>query len=99
VQTNQDLYCTLQEPYFTDHGLILKVPRDFLTNNVGDIMITQSGENISQSDNNYDGKLFFIRWDDSLSSFVVKRVFAPQNSPRVLQHSTFAPISIQQLTP
>jgi hypothetical protein len=101
VPPNQDLYCTLQEPDSKDQGLVMIIPKTFLTNFVGYLLITESGENIPPPPPDYldHGKLFLLHWDPATTNFVANRVFAPQASLRCLEHSTFAPITVQPLVP
>ena len=75
IRPNQDLYCTDQE-----HGLILKVSRNLLTNFWGDLLITQEGFN--------NPGLNIVRW--SGSNFITRRI----SYTNTMEHSTFAPIDI-----
>jgi hypothetical protein len=98
VPSNQDLYCTLQQPSLAGQGLVLKIPRTVLTNNIGDIVITQSGENVP----NYlqpNGRLFFLRWDASPGKFNIQMIFVPLGSEGVFEHSSFAPFDVEPLMP
>ena len=75
VQTNQDLYACDQEA-----GLIIRIPRNVLTNFWGDLLITQEGFG--------DPSLNFVRWTGS--NFMVRHL----SYTNLLEHSTFAPISL-----
>jgi hypothetical protein len=98
VKTNQDLYCSLQQPNITDEGLVLKVPRTFLTNCLGSILITQSGENVPFLAP-ANGKLCFVHWDSAKSNFVSHSVFAPFVTERIFEHSGFAPADLPAVSP
>jgi hypothetical protein len=96
VPRYEDLYCTLQQPNSLDQGLLIKIPSTFMTNNIGEVVITQSGEVIPNSP---IGSLFFLRWDASKTNFIAKKVLAAPAPIRILEHGAFAPLHLPALTP
>ncbi len=100
VATNQDLYCTLQFFDSVDRGLIVKVPRSFMSKSVGDILVTRAGETTFDPVNNPgSGKLFFLHWDAVRTNFVAQRVLFPLfPGVHIFEHSTFAPCNINPLS-
>ena len=86
VQANQDLYlCVPSSP-----SAIYKISRSYLTNLVGDLMITHAGEFVPP------GRLFFLHWDAATTNFAVRVTPGrlPNGSSGDLEHVTFAPISL-----
>jgi hypothetical protein len=92
VPPNQNLYLT--DP---DRNTVLKLSSSYLTNFVGDLMITQAGEVFP----NQIGKLFFVRWDAPNSNFAVRSISynRPDGSPGHFEHVTFAPLVLSPETP
>ena len=86
VPPNQNLYCV----NFQDdgNGKLLKLDKTFLTNYVGAMLITDAGEVTPP------GKIFFVRWDDSTSSFITNRILLPSSIGGHFEHATFAPIDL-----
>ena len=82
IPTNQDFY-------LSDRGnqQILKLPRTLLTNYIGDIIITQSGE----LDANHPATLFIVYWDSSTTNFVKRSISFDSGE---LEQGTFAPMNI-----
>lgn len=96
IQTNQDLYCL--DPFGGPIGAIgrmMKLSKSLLTNYVGDLVITHSGE----TDPNGQAKLFIVHWDNSKTNFVTRSItytFTDGVTHR-FEHVTFAPISLPNL--
>jgi hypothetical protein len=84
IPPNQDLYCVDPD------GTIVKLSHTLLSNYVGDLLVTQDGENFGDS-----ARLFIVHWDGS--KFVVRAITytEPNGSPGRFEHVTFAPINIQ----
>ena len=92
IPPNQDLYgCDASA------GIVVKLSRTNLTSYVGDLLITDAGEFGSFP----GGKLFIVRWDNSTTNFVVRRVLFryPSSAFGHFEHVTFAPISIPPINP
>lgn len=84
IPPNQDLYVC--DPY---GGQIMKMSRDYFTNFVGDLLITDAGELYPP------GKLFILHWNAATAKFNLIRI--PYSA--VLEHVTFAPINLPPLNP
>ena len=83
---NQDLYvCVSSNP-----SAVYKMSRAYLTNFVGDLMITHAGEFSPP------GRLFFLHWDGATTNFTVRPVtcWLPNGSTGDLEHVTLAPIGL-----
>ena len=87
VPPNQNLYGC--DP---DRNAIIKVSSSYLTNYVGDLMITEAGEI------NPPSKLFFVHWDAATSNFVKHGLSYKRadGSNGHFEHVTFAPIDLPQ---
>ena len=85
IPPNQDLYAC--DPV----GQIVKLPASYLTNFVGDLMITDAGEYGDPS-----AKLFIVHWDAVTSNFITRSIqyIRPGPSNGRLEHVTFAPINL-----
>jgi hypothetical protein len=72
--------------YFGNSGsnAVFKLSATYLTNYVGDLLITDAGEVSPQ------GKLFIVHWDAATTNFVVRRI----RSTGGFEHVTFAPIDL-----
>jgi hypothetical protein len=90
IPPNQDVYCC---DLFGD--VIVKLSRNYLTNHVGDLLITHAGEY------GPPGKLFIVRWNAAITNFTAIPVpyKRPDNSDGQFEHVTFAPIDFPPLTP
>ncbi len=84
VRANQDLYCV---DYQGASSTILKLSRNYLTNFIDDIVVTQAGEPPAPG-----AKLFFVHWDST--NFVVRSLSLPDKYAGRFEHVTFAPISL-----
>ena len=73
-----------------DHREIQKLSRTYLTNYVGDLLITQSGDGTSSA----SPKLFIVRWDITNSVFNIKAIDRSYSGQGRFEHVTFAPIDI-----
>ena len=72
-------------------SVILKLSKAFLTNDAGDLLITDAGEVDPPA------KLFVVHWDGA--KFVSRSIsyIRPDNSNGQFEHVTFAPIQIRDL--
>jgi len=59
----------------------------WLTNYVGDLLITDAGEATPQA------KLFVVRWDAAITNFVTRGISLPSSIGGRFEHVTFAPLS------
>jgi len=84
IPAGQDLYGADES-----QQRILKVSRNLLTNYVGDLLITQSGDGFP----NGPGVLFIVGWNESAQNFFIKSRFSTPNQSR-FEHVTFAPVSL-----
>jgi len=95
IPSEQDLYACDPAGEVAGLGLVIKLNRSFFSNNnyIGDLVITQAGEAGSDP-----GGIFVIGWDGD--NFVTTRVrYKLEDLSRGLEHVTFAPINLPQLTP
>lgn len=84
VPSEQDLYCVVPTTG------ILKLNRKFLSNYVGDLIVTQAGERT-------DGAaLFIVHWDGTVLR-VCKRIPLPSRNGNSLEHVTFSPDELNAL--
>jgi len=90
IPANQDLYCA---DY--DNGLIVKLSRNYFTNNIGDLLIVKEGG----VNGGGEARLYVVRWDGT--NFVSK--YIPYNTATItnslsytpnFEHVTFAPINL-----
>jgi hypothetical protein len=86
IPVNQDLYLTAY-----NEGMILKLSKSFLTNYVGDMLITQEGPNSLLT------RLYIVHWDPVQSDFTVRTILPPWWASQGFEHSTFAPISLPKV--
>jgi hypothetical protein len=82
IPTNQDLYVC---DFFNNS--VMKIPASYFTNYVGDLLITDAGENLPSP-----AKLFIVHWDATMTNFVTRRISYPQGGR--FEHVTFAPITL-----
>lgn len=90
VPAGQDLYaCDLFG------NVLVQLSQQYLTNFVGDLLITHAGE--------FDppGKVFLLHWDAAITNFATVRVpyRRPDGQDGLFEHATFAPIHLPPLTP
>ena len=78
IPPNQNLYACDYE-----NNRIVKLPASYLTNYVGDLLITQAGEP-------FNPRLFVVHWDTTITNFVTRVI--PYNSH--FEHVSFAPIDL-----
>jgi len=84
IPTNQDLYCVDNRDFS-----IVKLHRDYFTNYVGDLLITQAGE----YDLAHPARLFIVRWDNASTNFVIKTITLP-GAYGLFEQVSFAPINL-----
>ena len=87
IPTNQSLYaCDYNS------NTIVKLSKNYLTNYVGDLLITDAGENVLPS----LGKLFIVHWDAAATNFITRRITYKRanGSNGRFEHVTFAPIEL-----
>jgi hypothetical protein len=86
IPANQELYCV----NYHDSGgsAILKLSSAWLTNYVGDLLITQAGELLAGP------KLFILHWDASVTNFVIRGISLPGSIGGRFEHVTFAPVDL-----
>lgn len=82
IPPNESLY--LCDP----SGMVIKVPRSYFVNYVGDLLIEDGGENT-----NVPAKLFIIHWDAASGTYITHRIPYRVNSS-TLEHCIFAPIEL-----
>ena len=82
IPNNQDLYCV-----DFDDSAILKLRKDYFTNYVGSLLITQAGEYFGPP------KLFVVQWNSATTNFVIHTITGPGQ----FEHVTFAPINLPVL--
>lgn len=81
IPPDQDLYCT------DSGGVIMKIPRAYFADYVGQLLITQAGEHMQTA------ALYIVRWNGG----PVVSVRIPY--PGAFEHVTFAPVSLAPLPP
>ena len=86
IPTNQDLYVTA-----FNEGKILKLSHTFLTNYVGDLLVSQEGLSSGVT------KLFIVHWNSTNSVPEIRSIRAPSVADLGFEHSTFAPIGIPNI--
>jgi hypothetical protein len=87
IQAGQDLYCTL---YNGSDSQLLKISRNYFTNYIGDLLITQAGENATAT-------LFIVHWDRVNCEFNTRSLVLPSSySPGRFEHVSFAPINLPE---
>ncbi len=79
-----------QSLYACDFGAnkIVKFSAEYFTNYVGDLLITDAGENVTPN----VAKLFIVHWDAATTNFVTRKILYGSSSH--LEHVTFAPIDL-----
>ena len=87
IPPNQDLYCA--DPSVG----ILKLSKSWLTNYVGDLLITQAGEMRPH----LAAKLFIVHW--SGTNLTTRSISLPSSVGGGFEHVTFAPINIPSIAP
>ncbi len=96
VRSNEDLYCTLQAGNH-DESILLKISRTFLTNAIGDLLVTQTGETVTANGFAFP-TLNFIHWEAARTNFATRRVFfPPETGGLIVEHSGTAPANIRTL--
>lgn len=88
-----DLIPAGQDLYACDYygNAVVKVSRDYFTNYVGQLLITQEGATMSDP-----ARFFAVRWDAATTNFVVRNIL---NYPSPVEHVTFAPVNLPPVTP
>jgi hypothetical protein len=91
-----DIIPPSQDLYACDYtgNAIVKLSRNYLTNHVGSLLITDAGES------SFPGKLFIVSWDAATTNFnIISIPFKrPDGSYGVFEHVTFAPLIVPTLT-
>ncbi len=85
IQTNQNFYAC-----DTDQNMIVELSGDILKNHVGDLLITDAGENVQPA------AVFIVHWDNNTTNFVTTR-FSYKRSDHSngrFEHATFAPLKL-----
>ena len=82
IPTNQDLYAC---DYFSSR--IMKLSRTFLTNYVGDLLITQEGGSGS-----YPPRLFIVNWNGT--NFITRAIDASDFGIGQFEGAAFAPLNL-----
>jgi hypothetical protein len=90
IITNQDFYLASY-----NEGQILKLSQNYLTNYVGDLLVTQAGDGVVGS----SPKVFIVRWNSTNSVFDVRGipVITACGLPGGVEHGTFAPITLTNI--
>jgi len=86
IPPDQDLYCTAYEDL---GGAILKIPRAYFADYVGQLLITQAGEHMQSA------ALYIVRWDGG--PVVSVRIPYPTGYSGHFEQVTFAPVSLPPL--
>ncbi|TAL06412.1 MAG: hypothetical protein EPO07_01865 [Verrucomicrobia bacterium] len=86
IKSNQDLYISAY-----NDGMILKLSRNWLTNYIGDMLVTQEG--LSP----FAPAVFIAKWNPTNSAFETRRISAPAFANSGFEHATFAPINLPNL--
>jgi hypothetical protein len=87
-----------QDFYYLDFGSstkLVKIPRDFFANMIGDMVVVQCGEWGMDDPLGYrdsTGQLFVVHWTGTTNLTV--RIPPPNQDQRTIEHSVFAPISL-----
>ncbi len=89
IPPNQDLY--LCGPYA---GRVYKLDHHYLTNYVGDLVITDAGEFSGDT-----AQLFILHWDAATTNFITRSfpVRHPNGQGVEIEHVTFAPLDLPPL--
>ena len=82
IPANQDLYCADQ------NGSIWKLSRNYFTNDVGHLLITQE----QNAFYGIHARLYIVSWNNSSQSFDIK--YIPYPTTAIFEHVTFAPINL-----
>ena len=90
IPANQDLYCVDYRNTNPAASAIARLSKNYFTNYVGDLLITEAGENAPP------GNLFVVHWDASTTNFIVHKVPFKRSdgSTGRFEHVTFAPIDL-----
>lgn len=86
IPPDQDLYCTAYDNF---GGAILKIPRAYFADYVGQLLITQAGEHMQPA------ALYIARWDGV--PVVSVRIPYPSGYGWHFEQVTFAPVSLPTL--
>jgi hypothetical protein len=88
IPSGQDLY-VCGNSYNNNSGVILKLDRRYFTDNIGDLLITDSGEFSPPN----CGTLYIAHWNQTRNSFDIKHVYYHgYSSTTRIEHVTFAPL-------
>ncbi len=85
IQTNQDFYLN------DVGGQILKLPRHWLTNYVGDVLVTQE---LNPNTGDPPSALYILHWDAGSTNFVKHAIRSPVSTATEFEQGAFAPIVI-----
>jgi len=77
-------------------NLLVKLHKQYLTNVVGQLLITDAGERTPA-----DGKVFVVKWNPAISNFTAASIQyrRPNGTIGKLEHVTFSPIDFPTLNP
>jgi hypothetical protein len=88
IPPDQDLYvCDLSG------NALMKVSRNYFTNFVGQLLITDGGD---YGGFHHPARFFALRWDPATTNFVTLKIL---DYIRDVEHVTFAPINLPPITP
>ncbi|HEV2391526.1 MAG TPA: hypothetical protein VG146_04095 [Verrucomicrobiae bacterium] len=77
--------------------LVLKIPQQYFTNSIGDILVTRAGEN------GRDAALFIVHWDNATGTFINRKIpYGGGGAPfygEYIEHATFAPLDLPPVSP
>jgi len=86
IPPDQDLYCTAYEDF---GGAILKIPRAYFADYVGQLLITQAGEHMQSA------FLYIVRWEGG--PVISVRIPYPSGYSGHFEQVTFAPVNLPPL--
>ncbi len=71
---------------------VVKLSFQYFTNNVGDLLITDAGENFTPN----SGRLFVVHWNPAITNFVAQSITFRRldGSVAQLEHVTFSPLKL-----
>ena len=90
IPPDQDLYCV--SLHVGEPSSILKLPRQCVASYVGDLLITQAGEDVFGPTT-----VFIVSWNGA--DFEVRRIPLPSVIGGEIEHVTFAPLVFPALNP
>ncbi len=92
IPANRHLYFSDPRSNWVLPPLVLKIPQQYFTNFIGDILVTRAGEN------GQDAALFIVHWDNARNIFVNYKIpYGNRGAPfygQYIEHATFAPVDL-----